>query len=90
MSVHGEFSRTLERLIDCVGMLDGGEPAAILETLKNARISAQPDLSSAARAALSAVAALEAFRRSTSAPESALLAEVQDHLQAHCGAILGT
>jgi acyl-CoA synthetase (NDP forming) len=89
MSVHGEFSRTLERLIDCVGMLDGEESAAMRRTLEEARISVQPDLESAARAALSAVAALEAFRVSTSAPESALLEEAQEHLQAHCGAILG-
>lgn len=90
MSVHGEFSRTLERLIDCVGMLDGEESAAIRKALEDARISAQPDLSSAARAALSAVAVLETFRRSTSAPESALLSELQGHLQAHCDAILGS
>ena len=86
MSVHGEFNRALERLIDCIGMLDGDEAAEIQKALEAARISAQPNLSSAAQAAQ---AVLEMLGKAHSVPDSEILSETRGHLQAHCSAILG-
>ena len=48
MSVHGEYSRALENLRAVVEMLDPARAEAHRAALDQARLSAQPDLSSAA------------------------------------------
>jgi len=52
MSVHGEFSRTLEGVIDVLrSSHEPPEADAWRKALEEARLDTQPDLSSAARAA---------------------------------------
>jgi hypothetical protein len=82
MSVHGEFSRTLEGVIDVLrSSHEPPEADAWRKALEEARLDTQPDLSSAARAALAIVDGLNA------PPERvAILAE---HLARHCRVILG-
>ena len=84
MSVHGEFGRALENLLAAVEMLPPDQASAHLEALSQARVSAQPDLSSAARVALQALADLDDVQVSGDR-----LSELADHLDAHCRAILG-
>ena len=84
MSVHGEFGRALENLLAAVEMLPPDQASAHLEALSQARVSAQPDLSSAARVALQALEDLDGVQVSGDR-----LSELADHLDAHCRAILG-
>jgi len=87
MSVHGEFGRAVERVIACLEMIDRPEARAWRETVEAARISNQPDLSTAARTALDAV---DTVLRDPACPiDSDLLQEATEHLRAHCRAILG-
>jgi len=84
MSVHGEFSRSLESVISCIRAVDRPERAGWLARLESARLARHPDLSSAARDALQAIALLE-----PAATDSARLAQERNHLAAHCRIILG-
>ena len=84
MSVHGEFSRALENLLAAVDMLAPDQAAPHRRALTAARLSAQPDLSSAARAALEAVARLEGVE-----VRGERLPDLAAHLEAHCRVILG-
>ena len=84
MSVHGEFGRSLENLLAAVEMLPPAQAAPHRAALERARMSDQPDLSSAARAALEALPAL----RGVETPGHRL-DELCEHLEAHCRAILG-
>jgi len=87
MSVHGEFGRAIERVIACLEMIDRPEAPAWRERLEAARISNQPDLSSAAQTALDA---MDRMLCDPACPvESELLNEGTEHLRAHCRAILG-
>lgn len=83
LSVHGEYSRALENVVVCVRALDRPERSDWLDALEGARLSAHPDLSSAARAALSTVSVLH------QTPAGERLTDVVSHLEAHCRAILG-
>ena len=84
MSVHSEYGRTLENVLAAVEMLEPerGEPHRA--ALERARLGAQPDLESAARAALEALEGLAGI-----AVAGERLTEVADHLDAHCRVILG-
>ena len=84
MSVHGEFGRALENLLAAVDMLPPAEAAPHRAALERARLSAQPDLSSAARSARDALRGLSAV----DVPGDRLAA-LAEHLDAHCRAILG-
>ncbi|MCR9095373.1 MAG: hypothetical protein NXI30_14225 [bacterium] len=84
MSVHAEFGRALENLRAAVEMLPPDQASAHLEALAQARASAQPDLSSAARVALQALEDLDGVHGSGDR-----LSELAAHLDAHCRAILG-
>ena len=84
MSVHGEFSRSLESGIACLRAVDRPERAEWLVGLENARLARHPDLSSAARDALQAIAPLEPAAR-----DSTRLKTERAHLAAHCRIILG-
>ena len=84
MSVHGEYARTLEILIDTVGQTEEGLREAALKSLLEARISANADLSSAAQRGLDAISGLGEIES-----RSARTAEVRAHFEGHCRAILG-
>ncbi len=82
MSVHGEFGRALESVIDVLRASPATPEAnAWRAALEGARLDAQPDLSSAARAALAIVDGMDG------APER--VAALAEHLARHCRVILG-
>lgn len=87
MSVHGEYGRALAGVMERLG--DG--PPRLRETFRSAldaaRVTAERDLSTAARTAL---AVLDELEQALDAPEPELrLREACDHLRAHVEAILG-
>jgi hypothetical protein len=86
VSVHGEYSRTLEALLALLRELNHPEAQAWARQLEAARVSAHPDLSSATRACLGVLTAI-------GNDEGALALEglrnPRDRLEAHCRAILG-
>ena len=84
MSVHGEYARTLEILIDTVGQTDEAFRETALRDLLEARIGANSDLSTAAKRGLTAVAGLREIES-----KSTRTAEVRAHFEGHCRAILG-
>lgn len=84
MSVHAEFGRALENLLAGVEMLPPAQAAPHREALERARLTEQPDLSSAARAARDALRGLSDI----DVPGDRLT-DLADHLEAHCRAILG-
>ena len=84
MSVHGEYGRALEGVIDAVGASRHPDAPAWRGGLEGARLAARPDLSDAARASL---AILEAIAASADVPER--LSDRAEHLDRHCRVILG-
>lgn len=84
MSVHGEFGRALENLLAAVEMLPPAQASPHRAALERARLSDQPDLSSAARTALEALHGLAELD-----VERDRLTALAGHLDAHCRAILG-
>lgn len=84
MSVHGEFGRTLEQVIDALGATSHARGRDWRAALEAARLDRQPDLSSAARAALAVSEAL-----ADDAEAEPRIAQVADHLDRHCRVILG-
>ncbi len=84
MSVHGEFARALERVIDAFGSTTHARGADWLGRLEDARLDRQPDLSSAARAALDVSDEI-----ATTPDTERRIADVVDHLDRHCRVILG-
>lgn len=81
MSVHGEFSRSLEGVLEVLRSDAERYTGPWSARLEAARLDTQPDLSSAARAALSVIEDM------TSSPER--LTSVTEHLAALCRVILG-
>lgn len=81
MSVHGEFSRALESVIDALRSCSTPESNIWLDQLELSRLELQPDLSSAARAALAGV------ERMNSPPER--IEALGAHLASLCCVILG-
>ena len=86
MSVHGEYSRVLEAMLDRLRSLDHAESADWRQRLEDARISQQPDLSSAARVCLDVLAAIG---RDPVALRTEGLFDPWDRLEDHCRVILG-
>ncbi len=84
MSVHAEFGRALETLLAAVDMLPAAQAAPHRAALERARLSSQPDLSSAARAALEALDGLAGVDVAGDRLEA-----LSEHLAAHCRAVLG-
>ena len=84
MSVHGEYGRTLEGVIDALRASHHPRVVEWRERLESARLSASSDLSSAARTALGA---LEAIAAAGDVPERVTL--LAEHLDRHCRVILG-
>lgn len=89
MSVHGEYSRHLERTLTVLETLRGTQPrpdlASAADQLRTARLSAEPDLSRAAESALAALALIPEGELAS----RDLLADARDALAAHCRVILG-
>jgi hypothetical protein len=94
MSVHGEYSRALEALLVCVQRLEGDSASQWAGGLTNARSSQQPDLSSAAKACLVVLDAIDSERALSSPPDIGPDADPLrgpfGSLRAHCHALLGT
>lgn len=86
MSVHGEYSRALETLIDHVRTLSHQDAVSWLQTLESARIDDQRDLSTAARTGLGLITRMQ---KDPVITQSKALREPIDHLEAHIRAILG-
>lgn len=84
MSVHGEYARTLEILIDTVRQTDETFRETALQGLLEARIGANPDLTTAAKRGLTAAAGLREIES-----KSTRTAEVRAHFEGHCRAIIG-
>lgn len=86
MSIHSEYSRVLEALIDRLRSLPNATADAWSQQLRAARVGEQPDLSAAAKASLEVLRAMAA---DPVARETAGLVEPHDRLAAHCEVILG-
>ena len=86
MSVHGEYSRSVEALLDRIRALDHPRRDAWLGALESARVGSQPDLSSAARDARAVLASIADDPEARSVEG---LIDPRDRLEAHCRAILG-
>ena len=86
MSVHGEYSRALEALLDRIRSLDHPRSEAWREQLEAARLGAHPDLSTAARACLQTLASID---RDPIASHLEGLRDPWERLEAHCRIILG-
>jgi len=93
MSVHGEYSRSLEALLALVRQIDGDTAEKWAHSLECARMREGRDLTAAARSCLVVLEAIDT-ERNLSAPAKAgldtdSLREPFQHLQAHCRAVLG-
>ncbi|MFO0688872.1 MAG: hypothetical protein U0900_09200 [Myxococcota bacterium] len=91
MSVHGEYARALDGLIEALAASTRPDRAGWIEALEAARATQTRDLSTAARAAGTILDRLEADLDG-GAPKRADDPNVRDachHLRAHCHAILG-
>ncbi len=86
MSVHGEYCRALETMLDRLRSLSHPEVESWLERLEAARIGPHPDLSAAAGACLSVLKSIE---RDPNARATEGLRDPHERLEAHCRAILG-
>ncbi len=86
MSVHAEYSRALETILDRLRSLPHPEVESWLEQFEAARVGAQPDLSAAARACLRVLKSIE-LDPNARATEG--LRDPHERLEAHCRAILG-
>lgn len=93
MSVHGEYSRAIQSLLTIVEKLEVGDSKKWVGAINQVRSSQHPDLSSAARACVQLLEALDAERGLSSiqeiGPDSDPLREPFFHLLGHCKAILG-
>ena len=87
MSVHGEFSRALEALIDRLRGFDHSATMGWIALLEETRIGQQPDLSAAAH---EAVRILGLIRNHPDAKNVSGLVDPMSRLEAHCRAVLGT
>lgn len=83
MSVHGEYSRSLENLIAALQPLEDTQGRSWQKSLESARLDSQPDLSAAARAAEQAAAAI------APSPPAPHVEALRDHLLALCASVLG-
>ncbi len=86
MSVHSEYSRAVEAMLDRLQALDHPKTETWIENLKAARVGSHPDLSSAARSALTVLMEIEA---DSTARSVAGLIELRERLHLHCQFILG-
>ena len=86
MSVHSEYARALETMLDRLRSLSHPEVESWLEALTAARVGARPDLSSAARECLRI---LESIAHDPKARAAEGLREPRERLEAHCRSILG-
>lgn len=86
MSVHAEYGRALEALLERVRALSHPRAESWMREIEAARIGGHPDLSSAASAALRL--ASEIATDSAAGRVEGLVAPLA-HLKAHCRAILG-
>lgn len=86
MSIHSEYSRVLETLIDRLRHHSHTAAADWRQELEAARVGAHPDLSAAARASLDVLARIAS---DPVARETPGLADPHDRLAAHCEVILG-
>ena len=93
LSVHGEYARSLEGLIDCLGALDLPDRGDWIARFEAGRVDRHPDLSTAARASRAALEALEAAHGAPTGTDAAdwlpRIAEAHAHLLAHVRIILG-
>ena len=86
MSIHGEYLRVLEALIDRLRPMPEAQAQVWREELEGARLGGHPDLSHAA------TASLETLLRMASDPlaqRTEGLVDPHDRLAAHCEIILG-
>lgn len=86
MSIHSEYSRILEALIDRLRHFPYAPATDWTEELEAARVGVQHDLSAAARASLEVLRTIAA---DPVARETAGLAEPHDRLAEHCEVVLG-
>jgi len=94
VSVHGEYSRSLEALLSCLKRLETTAAKDWALGLTRARSSQNPDLSTAATACMRVLDTIDAERALSSeaeiGPDSDALREPSAHLRAHCRAVLGS
>jgi hypothetical protein len=86
VSVHGEYSRSVEAMLDRIRALDHPVRDSWVAALESARVGSQPDLSAAALAARVVLASI------ADDPEARCVEGLIDpraRLEAHCRAILG-
>ena len=93
MSVHGEYSRTLEALLNSVRLIEDEQGTQWADALEEARVSRHSDLSAAATACLAVLETIEARRDLSSpsgiGPDMDPLRDPFQHLKAHCETVLG-
>jgi hypothetical protein len=93
MSVHSEYSRALEALLSCLEAIDGAEAVIWSDDLRNARSGRNPDLSTAAKAALHVLDAIDQARGLLASrgigPDADAVRAPSEHLRAHCVSVLG-
>ncbi len=94
MSVHGEYSRSLEALLTPLRQRELDQEREWVIALEQVRLGAHPDLSAAANACLIALEAIDSARHLSSnsteiGPENNPLRAPFQHLKAHCKALLG-
>lgn len=87
MSVHGEYSRALRHVLERLDEQDPERARRHREALEAAHPTPARDLSTAARAALAALAQLESDPAFATPVDG--LRDSCHHLRAHCRAILG-
>jgi len=86
VSVHSEYSRALEAILDRLRSLDHAQTENWLAMFEAARVGNQADLSSAAREARRLLAIIANDPKAQSVDG---LHEPRARLEAHCRAILG-
>lgn len=86
MSVHSEYSRALEAMIDRLRSLSHPHAESWIAEFESARVASHPDLSAAARASLRVLASIQADPK---ARDVEGLHDPESRLDAHCRAILG-
>jgi len=91
VSVHGEYSRSLEWMIDSLRSSQHPERGRWIEDLEAARVETNPDLSSAAHAGLAIARSIEAGLSQAEVATEAThgLRARCEHLLAHCQIVLG-
>jgi hypothetical protein len=86
VSVHSEYSRAVEAMLDRIQALDHPQRDSWIAELESSRVGSHPELSAAARTAR---AVLTSIAKDPEARTVEGLIDPRDRLEAHCRAILG-